>query len=65
MRPLIAVAALLFSLGPAMAQDYPNKPITIVVPAAAGGPTDTISRVTERWRRRRHAGHRPRRARDP
>jgi tripartite-type tricarboxylate transporter receptor subunit TctC len=29
-----------------MAQDYPNKPITIVVPAAAGGPTDTISRVT-------------------
>jgi tripartite-type tricarboxylate transporter receptor subunit TctC len=42
----MAAAALLLVLGPAMAQDYPNKPITIVVPAAAGGPTDTISRVT-------------------
>jgi putative tricarboxylic transport membrane protein len=54
MRPVMAAAALLLTLlpalGPAMAQgeqrDYPNKPITIVVPAAAGGPTDTISRVT-------------------
>ena len=24
---------------------YPNKPITLVVPAAAGGPTDTVSRL--------------------
>src|SRR5258707_2934039 len=29
----------------ATAQDYPNKPIVIVVPAAAGGPTDTLTRV--------------------
>jgi len=29
----------------AFAQDYPNKPIVIVVPAAAGGPTDTLTRV--------------------
>ncbi|MBV9192110.1 MAG: tripartite tricarboxylate transporter substrate binding protein BugD [Betaproteobacteria bacterium] len=29
----------------AMAEDYPNKPIIIVVPAAAGGPTDTLTRV--------------------
>src|SRR5947199_6669504 len=29
----------------AAAQDYPNKPIVIVVPAAAGGPTDTLTRV--------------------
>src|ERR671936_880758 len=29
----------------ATAQDYPAKPIVIVVPAAAGGPTDTLTRV--------------------
>lgn len=27
------------------AQDYPNKPITMVMPYAAGGPGDTITRV--------------------
>ncbi len=46
MRRVTLAAALVMAAGSAVAQDYPARPITIVVPAAAGGPTDTISRVT-------------------
>lgn len=38
-------ALLLLAAITAMAQDYPAKPVVIVVPAAAGGPTDTLTRV--------------------
>ena len=45
-RLLTAAAALIAMLGSAAAQDYPNRPITMIVPFAAGGPTDTIARLT-------------------
>ena len=41
----IAAAALLAATGAAPAQDYPNRPITTVVPWAAGGPVDTVARI--------------------
>src|ERR1041385_7006770 len=40
-----AFAALLALLGPAAAQDYPARPITMVIPFAAGGPTDVLGRI--------------------
>lgn len=39
------VAVLTLAPAPSMAQDYPNKPVRIVVSFAAGGPTDTVARV--------------------
>ena len=38
-------AALLGSVVSAAAQTFPSRPVTLIVPYAAGGPTDTIARI--------------------
>lgn len=43
--PIILAAAALMANGVAQAQNYPSKPITLVVPAAPAGGTDILGRV--------------------
>jgi len=51
----IAAAFLILSTSQAAAQDYPNKPVTLVVPFAPGGSSEVLSRLigqklTESWK---------------
>ncbi len=39
------VAGLLFATAPMHAQEWPARPLTLVIPFAAGGPTDVLGRV--------------------
>ena len=48
MRKLLlaaAGAAALLGMSPALAADYPSRPITLVVPLSVGGSTDVIGRI--------------------
>ncbi|MBR0934390.1 tripartite tricarboxylate transporter substrate binding protein BugD [Bradyrhizobium jicamae] len=54
MRKLVlaVLAAVLVVARPALAQIYPSHPITIIVPFAAGGPSDAVARILgERMKR--------------
>ena len=41
----LALACTVFAALAAGAQDYPSRTVTMIVPYAAGGPTDTVARV--------------------
>src|SRR6202012_1325346 len=47
LRALAALAAVVIGLSAfdAPADDYPNRPITLIVPSPAGGGTDTQARI--------------------
>jgi tripartite-type tricarboxylate transporter receptor subunit TctC len=45
LRVLFGAVALLLQVVAAVAQNYPSRPITMIVPFSAGGPTDTIARI--------------------
>ncbi|MEI8151615.1 MAG: tripartite tricarboxylate transporter substrate binding protein [Hyphomicrobiales bacterium] len=41
----VALAVIVLAVTPARANDYPSRPIKIIAPIAAGGPSDTAARL--------------------
>ena len=44
-RNRVGCSLLLTVLGTALAESYPTKPISMIIPFAAGGPTDVLGRI--------------------
>ena len=44
MKKLVTLVALAAVAWASHANDYPNKPVSIIVPFTAGGPTDRVAR---------------------
>jgi tripartite-type tricarboxylate transporter receptor subunit TctC len=54
-RPIFAVAAWLALAVPALAQEWPTRPVTLITPAAAGNSPDVVTRIiaeklTQLWK---------------
>jgi tripartite-type tricarboxylate transporter receptor subunit TctC len=45
LRIAVAVAAMVAAIGSAVAQPYPSRPITLIAPFPAGGPSDALARI--------------------
>ncbi len=47
----LAAAALvaIHGAGAALAQDYPSRPVKIIVPTPPGGPVDVVGRITANY----------------
>jgi tripartite-type tricarboxylate transporter receptor subunit TctC len=44
-RSIMVAAAMVASIGVAQAQTYPSRPITMIAPFPAGGPSDALARI--------------------
>jgi tripartite-type tricarboxylate transporter receptor subunit TctC len=47
--PLAALLAMGLSVNPSRAQDYPDRPVHVIVPTPPGGPVDVIARITANY----------------
>src|SRR5262245_30380673 len=44
-RLLAGAIVVSLNIGPALSQNWPTRPVTMIVPFAAGGPADTVGRI--------------------